>query len=104
MDRVQAPGYDWLSSGGAYAIILIAWVLSAAFFSIYGNQALKQRGVANDGCLLAICCFLLALCGGGVGLFLGLQLSHYPTFVITSLIGCILFPAVGSHVLIRKFR
>jgi hypothetical protein len=102
--QVQATGYDWLATGGSYWIIGGAWFLSALFFALTGMRAGKVTGNESDGCLLAICCILLALTGGGIGLYAGLFWVAYPYFIVTSLAGAIVFPAVGSAVLGTKMK
>jgi len=104
MDSIQPTGYDWLASGGSYWVIGLSWFLSALFFATVAMRAGKTSGNESDGCLLSICCVLLALFGGGAGLYAGLTWVHYPYFIITSLSGAILFPAIGSSVLGAKMK
>jgi len=98
------PGYDWLATGGAYWIIAFGWILSAAFFSFLGIQSGKRAKSENDGCLLSICNILLSFTGGGVGLYLGLAFSHYPTFVLTSLFGAVIVPVIGNAFLFGRLK
>ncbi|AIE86452.1 hypothetical protein [Fimbriimonas ginsengisoli] len=102
MNPSQTPGYDWLATGGAYWIIALSWFLSAAFFSFVGMRAAKGAGSENDGCLLIICSILLALTGGGSGLYLGLFFTHYPTFVLTSILGAVALPGLGTLYLVPR--
>jgi len=103
-DSVQPTGYDWLASGGSYWIIGLSWILSAIFFATVASRAGKNSGSENDGCLLSICCVLLALFGGGAGLYAGLFWTKYPYFIVTSLVGSIVFPAIGSAMLGAKMK
>lgn len=95
----QPTGYDWLASGGAYWVIAAAWILSAILFGWRSLRAGNRTEKDNDGCLLAICSIVLTLTGGGMGLYAGLALTHYPTFVLTSILGCVLVPGIGSLLL-----
>lgn len=103
-EPIQATGYDWLSSGGAYYIVGFGWLLSAIFFTVAANLAGKAAGSENDGCLLMICNLLLAIVGGGVGLLIGLQTVGYPNYIVASLLGTILAPAIASAFLVRRMR
>lgn len=100
----QPTGYDWLANGGAYWLIGLSWLLSAAFFSVVGVRAANASNAQNDGCLMIICSTLLAFTGGGIGLYAGVWLTHYPTFVITSILAAVLLPAFGSVFLIPKLK
>jgi hypothetical protein len=100
----EPSGYDWLATGGAYWLIALSWLLSAAFFSVVGMRAARAARSENDGCLMVICCTLLAFTGGGVGLYLGLFFTKYPTFVLTSVLGAVLFPAAGSLFLVPRLN
>lgn len=104
MVGVQPTGYDWLSSGGSYWVIGISWLLSALFFAAGAMRTGKVSGSENDGCLLAVCCVLLALFGGGAGLYAGLTWMRYPYFIVSSLLGTLLFPAIGSAMLGAKMK
>lgn len=59
----------------------------------------RLAGRESDGCLLAICSTILAFTGGGVGLYLGLFFSRYPTFILTSLLGAAAAPGFGMMLL-----
>src|SRR5580658_2656103 len=78
-----ATGYDWLASGGAYWVLGVGWVTSAVFFGYFALRAGRLAGSHNDGCLLSICAVIMTFAGGGIGLYAGLLLTRYPTFVLT---------------------
>jgi hypothetical protein len=100
----STPGYDWLASGGAYWIIGIGWVANAMFFAYLAMRSGRLAGSPNDGCLLGICGVIMAFAGGGVGLYAGLLLTRYPTFVLTSLIGSTALPGFGMMLLAPRLK
>lgn len=100
----QPTGYDWMANGGAYWLIGFSWLLSAVFFSVLGVRAANAANSQNDGCLMIICSSLLAFTGGGAGLYAGLLLTRFPTFVITSILSAVLLPALGTVFLIPKLK
>lgn len=87
MTRAEA-GANWLSSGGAYAIIGIVWLLSSVFFFTYGNRLGSRYDSPNDGCLLAFSTIILTLIGGAAGFVL----VAYPWSIVASCLGSLLLP------------
>jgi hypothetical protein len=83
------------SGGGAYYSIVLVWLASAIFFSVFALRRFKD----SDGCLVAIANFFLAFLGGGLGLLL--LINRFPYFMISSLTGAVLLPAFLT-VWIRK--
>jgi hypothetical protein len=80
---MNSGGSDWLSSGGAYTMILVqtlAVAVGGVLFALRAGQATQSEG---DGCLLAIANLIFAVVGAGIGFFL----APYPYFVATSLLG-----------------
>ena len=100
----QSTGYDWLATGGAYWVIGLGWFLSAAFFAFLAIRSANRVGSENDGCLFAICSMVLALTGGGVGLYVGLALTRYPAFIATSLLGAVILPGIGGLFLTPRLK
>lgn len=93
---------DWLAAGGTYYLTAFAWLTSAIGFALVAMAIAKSYGQENDGCLLAISNFLLALFGGGVGLILFLR--YYPYFIISSALLAILFPAISTWRFVARQR
>ncbi len=96
MNNTVTPN-DWLSSGGAYWIIFGLTVVIAIAFAIFSIRLSARTRLENDGCLMAIASVILTLAGAGVGFWIG----KYPTFVISSLIGAVLFPTIGMWIWLR---
>ena len=84
-------GYNWLGSGGTYAIIAVIWIASAVGFGNYAYRLGRRHDSPNDGCLLTVATQLLTFFGGALGLLLG----KFPYFIITSGIGAIVCPFLG---------
>ncbi len=91
-----------LQASAVYGIIVGAWVLSAISFALLALRLGKAKGEDNDGCLLAISNVLLAGFGGGLG-FLVLS-KTYPLFILSSIAGAILLPALHTIIFLRKRR
>lgn len=96
------PASDWLSQGGTYTILGGAWLLSAILWAGYAFRLGKLTSRQNDGCLLAISNFIMALLGGGAGLLIANK--TYPMFIFSSVAGTIILPMVSSFVFLRKPR
>jgi len=84
-------GFNWLDSGGTYAILAVIWIASAVAFGNYAHRLGRRYDSPNDGCLLTVATQLLTLFGGALGLLLG----RFPIFIFTSAIGAVIFPAAG---------
>lgn len=87
----QDVAANWLSSGGAYALLGIVWLLTAVFFFTYGAKLGREYDSPNDGCLLSFATIILTLIGGA----LGLLFFSFPIYVVTSSIGAILLPTLA---------
>jgi len=83
---------EWLASGGAY------WWLAGQTFVIAIVSAFAAIRIGalmraeNDGCIMAPLNILLTFFGAAVGFFL----LPYPEFVVSSLLGALLFPALAT--------
>ena len=77
-----------LPTGGSYYFIVLVWLASAIFFATLALRKFKD----TDGCLVALANFFLAFLGGGLGLLL--LSGRFPFFVISSLVGTVLLPAM----------
>lgn len=88
----------WLSSGGAYLIIWVSWVVIAIFFASVARNIGRQKNSNNDGCLLTISTTVFVLIGGAIGLLLFNK--FFPWFIFTSILGAILAP----WLVIRTFK
>ena len=86
--------YNWLSSGGAYTIIAIIWVLSAIFFGSVAKSVGRQKNSGNDGCLLTISTTVFVAIGGSIGILI----APFPFFIFTSMIGAILGPWLAVRI------
>lgn len=93
---------DWLARGGAYYILAVVSVTSAAYFYFLGAKLGHQTGHPNDGCLYGLCNIVLALFGGGFG-FLVL-IHNYPYFIVSSCICAVAFPTFGTLYSVRSSR
>ncbi len=91
-----------LQASAAYSLIIGSWVISAAFFAFLAIKVGKKAGKDNDGCLLAISNVLLAGMGGALGFLLFIRL--YPYFVLSSMLGTVLLPALHTLYFARKRR
>jgi len=91
---------DWLARGGTYYVLALVWFGSAGFFYFLGAKYGVKSGQPNDGCLYGICNIILALFGGGIGFLL--LIHHYPYFILSSCIGAIACPAMGSLYIVAK--
>lgn len=93
---------DWLSAGGAYFLLALIWVGAAVGFGVAGIKAGDRVGSPNDGCLLAIGNVVLALLGGGLGFLL--MMRFFPYFLLSSLVGAVTLPSLGTLYFLRKTR
>ena len=93
---------DWLASGGTYYLMAFAWLGSAIGFAVAAMFLGKSYRQQNDGCLLAISNFVLALFGGGVGFFILAKM--YPWFIVSSSLFAFLFPALSTWSFVSKQR
>jgi hypothetical protein len=91
---------NWLSSGGAYGILGVVWLLTAVFYFTYAQRLGRDYDSPNDGCLLGFGTVVLTLTGGG----LGLLLFQFPIFVVTSCIGAVLLPGLACVYFRRKMK
>jgi hypothetical protein len=97
---VSPTGNEWLATGGAYWVIAIQTLITIVFSVYISFQIGKQYRAENDGCLLAIANLLLTLFGAGAGYFI----APFPIFLLTSLIGAVLFPTVWTLLYLRRLR
>jgi hypothetical protein len=88
----------WLSSGGAYYLVAILWLICAIFFGFKSRQAGRDKGSENDGCYLTISTTVFVMIGGAIGLLFFQK--FFPWFIFTSLAGAIVAPMLA----IRTFR
>jgi hypothetical protein len=88
----------WLSSGGAYLIIGISWLVRAIFFSSIARNVGRQKNSSNDGCLLTISTTVFVLIGGAIGLLVFNK--YFPWFIFTSILGSLLAP----WLVVRTFK
>jgi hypothetical protein len=93
---------EWLAAGGAYLLIGVVWIGSAIAYAMLGLQAGKAVGAANDGCLLGITNVFMAFLGGGIGYLLAM--THFPGFIVTSMVGALVLPALSTWYFYRKSR
>lgn len=89
---------DWLATGGAYWVIGGSWLFIAVGMYVLGDRIGRAARAENDGCLIGIMNILLTLFGGGVGLYF----FKYPTFVVTSFFGALLFPTLGTLLVLSR--
>ncbi len=94
----QDVSYNWLSSGGAYKLLFLIWIASAVFFAFVARNVGRAKNSPNDGCLLGIATTVFTFIGGAIGLLLINKL--FPWFILTSVAGSILAPALT----IRTFQ
>jgi hypothetical protein len=97
----MTPSADWLSRGGTYYVLAFVWILSAGFYYFLATRLGHKVGSPNDGCLYGICNIFLAFLGGGLGL---LAFRHYPEFILTSTVGAIGLPSLGTLYFISRTR
>lgn len=90
--------YNWLSSGGAYTIIFVVWIVSAIFFAAVSRSVAREKNSPNDGCLLTISTTVFVLIGGAIGLLLFNK--FFPWFIFSSSLGAILGPLLA----VRSFK
>ena len=87
----------WLSSGGAYAVIGVLWLICGITFAFKARQTGQKSGSSNDGCYLMVSCLVFVMIGGAIGLVL--FQPFFPWYIFTSLAGAIIAPIVVR----RKF-
>lgn len=90
--------YNWLSSGGAYYVIFIIWILSAVYFGFMARSVGRDRNAPNDGCLLTISTTVFVFIGGAIGLLI--LNKFFPWFIFSSSLGAI----IGPWYAVKKFR
>lgn len=86
-----AVGFNWLSSGGAYALLAFIWIGAAVGFGNYGYRLGRRFDSPNDGCLLTAATQVLVLIGGSAGFLV----SGFPWYLLTSAIGAVTFPGLA---------
>ncbi|MDR3689027.1 MAG: hypothetical protein P4L46_06580 [Fimbriimonas sp.] len=91
---------DWLTRGGTYVVLGVVLVVSATFFYFIGYRVGVRSQHPNDGCLYGICNIILAFLGGGVGFLL--LIHNYPYFILSSSLGAVLVPALGTLFAVAK--
>ncbi|MDX2064762.1 MAG: hypothetical protein SFX74_03360 [Fimbriimonadaceae bacterium] len=89
---MSVPATDWLASGGAYTVLIIQTAVAAIVGSVIGFRIGMQAKSEGEGCLLAILNPLLALLGAGLGFFS----TPYPSYLLTSLVGALILPAIAT--------
>jgi uncharacterized membrane protein HdeD (DUF308 family) len=87
----------WLSSGGAYYVIGILWLICGISFAIKARQTGRDEVNPNDGCYLMVSSLVFVLIGGAIGLVL--FQPFFPWYIFTSLAGAIIAPIIVR----RKF-
>ncbi len=85
----------WLSSGGAYAVIGVLWLICAITFAIKARQTGHESGNSNDGCYLMVSSLVFVIIGGAIGLLL--FQPFFPWYIFTSLAG-----AIRAPILVRR--
>lgn len=97
---MTVPASDWLSQGGAYAVVFIQTVLIMGVGVYLAMSIGKSAKAEGDGCLLAMANIVLAALGAGIGFFS----SQYPFFVLTSLIGACILPTAATAIFASRIR
>lgn len=91
-----------MSSGGAFWIIGVAWVVIAGFYYGIAEYIGRYTRTENDGCLMGLMNIILTIVGGAAGL-LALR-TQYPTFVFSSLFGALILPTLGTLFILSRMK
>ena len=78
------------------------WIGLSILFAIAAIQVGKAVRSENDGCLLAIGNVVLTLLGGAIGFLV--MVNHYPTFILSSMVGAMLLPSLAILAFTRRAR
>lgn len=78
------------------------WIVSATFYYFLAAKLGHQAGSPNDGCLYGICNIVLAIFGGGIGFLI--LIHNYPYFILSSTVGAIGLPSLGTLYFISRVR
>ena len=96
------PNSDWLARGGTYYVLAFVWLSSACFYYFLATKLGHQTGSPNDGCLYGICNIVLTFFGGGAGFLI--LIHNYPYFLLSSTLGAIGFPSLGTLYFLSRAR
>jgi hypothetical protein len=86
----------------SFPIIIGSWVVIAAAFVFIAFWAGRLTREENDGCLLGIANVLMTGFGGAVGWFL--LKNDYPFFIVSSILGALIFPSINTAFFLRAKR
>ncbi|HLO97217.1 MAG TPA: hypothetical protein VK171_01370 [Fimbriimonas sp.] len=88
----------FLSSGGTYFFLFAGWATLIFVFGKLSTGVAMKRGGEGEGCVLKVATAVMVLTGGA----LGLLVSSYPTYILTSLAGATILPLLIFLIFLRK--